>query len=1060
MKRNYSFFKKLLSAVLSLMICASLFAIIPAEAALSVLKLDKQSFLSATEKTTIIKSAPSANYYSRSSESSAWEAQMVLTSAAIYNNNSSTFAVGSEGIAQRSFGDYQQGNVIKKIHTDGKLRYLDITYDLGNVCTVTNVAIMGAKTTKHGNESALGAYKLYAYQEEADIVSPSSLVYDYNYASQTADSQDPYLYQTYSMSVLARFVTIRITRATVADAMKNTSDLSTTVPRLFFGVYGERKFNVTLKTGELSRNDDLFAGVGATVVVGNPTVYVSKKNTETNQFERTAITGYAGALANLWNSDIDGGGETMLSPYELKFAEPEETCHNCGTAYEAGVNADKCPNEECKEGRKAKEYYTDGSKHFVDIEYDLMQKKQIKNIVVSNHKTPILQTSYYRIYASNSVDDLYLPENLVYEKRAEATTTRSQVLTLENNVSARYVAMRVFNPCGGNAEELAANPTTALYTNVYIRLLEFNVFGNEPYSIKNSSRDIISHTNYLKTKKSIIEGKSPSKAFAFVNGTEHSLTEAIYEVDDKGNILTDEKGQHISVVSKYPNFTVLTNDEVLHDDEIRSINNNMLFIDDSGNVIDDETKLYAQFNYKLDAQTNISGVEIYGHSNASYSPSHMKFSIADKEEDLFTENATFTSDDIRSASNGIGVELNVPECGSFVGVRIICAVMPNCSLKRDHAYMRIRDISIYGNYKEAGILPSTYRQIYHENGIRKEVMNSDVSFNCSTDSNGNICAGVSAQIKAPVSFRYNGEIYSFYSWTDLNGKTLSEDLIYDYKTTPESAQLFANYKKVTDKTVKFKFLNKAGTVVYETDVIFGHYLSREQYESANASIESIPGYEVEKKEISFGSRTAVMPVWSEDIYNKAAETECSFSPIFVPEAKTYTVTYYEDVRNLKFDTKVTFNNSESKVYWLVDGIVMGNNGTSFTMYVSGDAVITTQSSATVNNIALFDKAYIKNYDGTVFAKIVKTPYKIVEVGVVFADGSKLQASEYDSKLKLGADNVLAVKAEHYSTNNGFSITLKNIGRKRVRVARAYIKYKSSAFGSEKTEYSNVVLIET
>ncbi len=1054
--------KRILAVTLAIFMVVSLFAITPVSAAPSF-RINKVSFETAVAKNNIIKSTPSATFYSRSSTSSAWTSQKVIITNSVYTNPSVGASIGTPGMENRSFADYTDstGRTIKKVHQDGSLRYLDLTYDLGSVCSITDIAIAGFSTAKYGNESAIGAYKLLAYNRKDDIELASSLVYDYDCIKAPKDSEDPYLYQTYSGLIYARFITVRITRATVLDAMSYKTDISNTVPQIYCGIFGERTIDINVRTGTWTTDEQVFGSIGASIVAGTAKVYSNHLNKATGKFERN-IAASSGAVGNLINSSIQNQSlQAMLSSPDLKFAEPEEVCYNCGTRYEAGSVDSVCPNKECGVNRKVAKYYTDGSEHFVDLEYDLLQIKNIEDIVISHHKDKILQTKAYAIFASNSIDDLYLAESIVYERTNDLGTTKDQIIHFNKDFSARYVAMRVYNALGGTPEELAQHQTTAIYTNCYIRLLEFNVFGNEPYTLSPTSQNIKSYTSYLKEKNSLIEGKNPSSSFVYYNGNKETMTETMYKTDENGDIIKDENDKNTNVSSQYPNFAALTNDEVLMDDEIRS--SNLYFIDNDGKIIDDETKLYAQFNYKLDAKVAVSSVDLYGHSNVNLSPSHIRISVANSEDALFTEDAVFSTGDVYLASNGSSVKLKGKFEGEYVGVRIICGCATKINLSRGNAYLRIREIAVYGSYSEPAALPKVYSKVNYGSGTKTAAINDALAFSGTLDENGNACAGTSAQLNAPVSIRHNGELYAFYSWTDADGNELGTNRLCDYKLKDISENIYANYKKITDKFVKFKFLDKAGNTIYETDVLYGNYLSRSQYEAANKAIPSLPGYETKKAKVSFGSRTAIMPVWSEDIYNCPAEKEISFTPVYIPEAKTYSVSFGDDTKNYTFDSKVTFSNSSS-VYWLVNNVVFAK-GTSLTFYVTGDTVITTATSATLPNIALFSEGYLKNGDMTAFARIVSVPTlsSIQEVGIIFAGGDYLSDSDYTngsySKMTVNAQGFITAKAEKYSQNNGFSITLKGVGRKRTRIARAYMTYKP-IIGSAKTVYSNVIVIES
>ena len=136
--------KRILAAALAVFMVVSLFAITPVSAAPSF-RINKVSFETAVAKNNIIKASPSAIYYSRSSASAAWAQQKVMVASTVYTNSSLGAEIGTPGFDNRSFADYTDvmGTTIQKAHQDGSLRYLDVTFDLGSVCSITDIAISG-----------------------------------------------------------------------------------------------------------------------------------------------------------------------------------------------------------------------------------------------------------------------------------------------------------------------------------------------------------------------------------------------------------------------------------------------------------------------------------------------------------------------------------------------------------------------------------------------------------------------------------------------------------------------------------------------------------------------------------------------------------------------------------------------------------------------------------------------------------------------------------------------------------------------------------------------------
>ncbi len=820
---------------------------------------------------------------------------------------------------------------------------------------------------------------------------------------------------------------------------------------------------VPVKTGVQHTNNDVFGDL-VSLVRENPKAYVGKYNESSGVMERTAFTGWW-QPAPLWDNDIEDGDETNINT--VMFATGEEICSSCNTPYPSGSMENTCPacaQKGTTYHRRVGKYLTDGTKVYVDIEHDLKEVKKIENIVISNNQTKLLQTSAYRIYASNDLSTLYSDQSIIFERTNANVPQRDQIVGFNSDFSARYVALRIYNPLGsGDETELKNGGACSLYRNAYIRLYEFNVLAKQSYAVIGTAIGVADYNKKITSKISLIEGKNPVSAFCYSEGTKHTLYERIYEVDQNGNVVNDEYGKNIEITNQNPNYSILTNDDVKHDDEIRATNEKLYFVDDSGKLINDETKMYAEFHYKLEAEAKILGAEVYGHTSAHLSPSHIKVSVADNEADLFTDKANYTTGSIERIGNSIGTDLKVAVTGTYVGIRIISGCNEDALQKnivKRSSYLRIREISVYGEYTQPAALPKIYNSIYHSSGVKNELNYRDINVSVNLDTAGKAPAGCKTTITTPASVRYEGKIYSFAGWFDSKSNLLCDALDYNnYLLKTTSEELYAQYKEGSTKTVTYKFADRNGNIIYSTKVPFGHYLSREQYGAANAAIPALPGYEVKKELIEFGSRTAIMPVWNEDIYNYPAASEVTFTPVYVAEATLYNVEYDTQTTQHRFDAKVTFK-KDSAASWTVNGIVWAS-GSVFSAHVPGNMKVVAQSSSTSQAISLFNNAYIKNGDIAVFAKFVNlSSNSIAECGIVFASGDYLNDADYKngtySKFEVGDQGVQTVKAEKYSTSGGFSVNLQNVGRKRTRVARAYVIYA----GSTTPVYSNIIVAKT
>lgn len=124
-------------------------------------------------------------------------------------------------------------------------------------------------------------------------------------------------------------------------------------------------------------------------------------------------------------------------------------------------------------------YYDDGEKVYVKIIYDLGNTADISNILVMNHATKALRTSHYKLYIGDDLDTLFNSSNLAYEYKNDNMLMR-QVYTFDGEFaqSGRYVAMKVdFPTCGRENYPVTTVDEEPAHNNIYLRLLEFNVWG-------------------------------------------------------------------------------------------------------------------------------------------------------------------------------------------------------------------------------------------------------------------------------------------------------------------------------------------------------------------------------------------------------------------------------------------------------------------------------------------------------------------------------------------------------------------------------------------------------
>ena len=199
-------------------------------------------------------------------------------------------------------------------------------------------------------------------------------------------------------------------------------------------------------------------------------------------------------------------------------------------------------------------------------------------------------------------------------------------------------------------------------------------------------------------------------------------------------------------------------------------------------------------------------------------------------------------------------------------------------------------------------------------------------------------------------------------------------------------------------------------------------------------------------------------MWSSDIYNVPAEADITVMPIYKVSDTTYKVSTSD--KDLKFDTKVTLAKNKS---WLVNGESWHASTTSDSYtYVVGDMDITSSSSKTYG-ISLYNpegknSPTLQGGNFTAFAKLnLESGSTIAECGIIFL-GDNNGVTPTTSSFILGSEAQKIIAKTPSGTH--FSCTLKGVGKNRTRYARAYVKYKTSSYSSQKTVYSNIICVTT
>lgn len=805
-------------------------------------------------------------------------------------------------------------------------------------------------------------------------------------------------------------------------------------------------------------NKEAFANLGASVVAGKPSFQISE-SLDKGATWGTATPTAAGDVSCLYDADTS---KDMKGAGFKGWASHDGTKENG----KSGIITEY----HCGDSKSNKRYR-------FDITYDLKAPVEIKNILLihANLKgnNPLLRTGHYALYASNSLDTLFNSENQVFEFKNEgsATVPLSQTITFKTSKTAQYVAARIYNPYAtSDFDTLYANSTTKEHTNCYVRLLEFNIFGNDTgYSISRkfmSSSAISGYTSTLQKNKNLIKGNHCIKSFVY---RDTNLTDST--AGTKYPLVDTVKENGVDITSQYPNHTALTDDKCDYSIETRSnpTDKGLFSKGTTGTannyyntIIDDEDELYYQFNYKLDDIADISGISLIGHPNELLTPSHFKYSIANSEDALFTDSANYNSPDLYTNGNINEITFKNAKSGRYVGFRIICGVgfdsQTKTNYQKNQLYLRMAEFCVYGTYQEYVGSLTQYSKIAPLGDMTVNAP-ATIEYLANPDANGRYPKDTKVTVKAQASVRYDRDIYRFLHWIDNanNGAIISQNLTLENISLPRNLTAIYGKKDVND-TVKYTFTDKFGKTLYTANVGFGDYLSKADYEKANLLVPDLAGYDKLEEKLKIGSRTATVQMWSSDIYNVPAEADITVSPLYKVSDTTYKVSTSD--KDLTFDTRIDLASNKN---WYVNGAAWHASTTSAShTYIVGDMDITSGTTKTYG-ISLYNPSgknspTLQGGNFTAFAKLnLESGSTIAECGIIFL-GDNNGVTPTTSSFVLGSEAQKIIAKTPNGTH--FSCTLKGVGKNRTRYARAYVKYKISSYSSQKTIYSNIICITT
>lgn len=720
----------------------------------------------------------------------------------------------------------------------------------------------------------------------------------------------------------------------------------------------------------------------------------------------------------------------------------------------------------------------DGS-FFMQIQYDFDDCYgngiNLSKIVVSGAKT-MWSIDTYDLYVSDNIETLYTRPVYSYNN-FELTNKKfnaygfpeknASTYTFPEGTTAKHVAIRVYKAhvmTDTYFDNQLATPAT-----YRPRIAEFNVYGTR--STANTQNYTFDGKHLTSTDANFNKSLAAAQAVGYDEYIENSLIRDKGAYTYKYSVDGTVKDATAANASK---FTTLTSTAALTQVDLQDGTRDC-YLDSKGfKVLRDDEDYYREFVYELDAKANIDSISMASTSyqnsivkGSLFAPYHIKYSLADKAEDLFVEGKATIYDLYNSEDQAfLTIKPTEDVAAKYVGVRIITSVPKefiNSGWTQNYSTTRINHFDVCGTYvnpADATVEVEKDAAVADVEAIT--VSKGEVAQSGITDTNGKYPVG-SVKVNATESYKdvENKLDYTFAGW--YNGDALvNANAEYTYDLTGADATLTAKYNVdtiVTKYTLSFMDASKSviGTIVVEE----GKTPSVDDVKAINALVKDIYGYNVIKD--------GDMVVWDAEVFEAVAGDKTFNARYEAQDVSTLVTLYKTDSTDYFHHAYQKFDTAINLVYEGANSWVDENNSVivaaaTGTIYACGERMKIYAKSATVEAPEVtFVGKDIKGGKFVVFAHAA--PTKTVKAyGIIFA--SNTYKENYDAQTDKG--DMFTLKdteainkvnpslkvSEVKVTNNAnvdFMATLTGTSGK-TRHARAYIVYSDDT-----VVYSDVIV---
>ena len=354
-----------------------------------------------------------------------------------------------------------------KINTsNGNYNKVDLEYDMLSVCDVDKIVVASYHNRSVADNDVnwavkryIGKYEVYISQTKADLYDKSNLVYSYDSSEETSPSGVQII--SFAEKCTGRYFAIRI-----LQSFNDTSVSASPYPRLNeIAVYGDKDYDVQYRTADnyttFYYTKDSFAAIGTNLISGKqatPTIYdenvtldkiVTVDESTKNTYVEADIGTNIDKLSMLTDGLVQGTDKTNYAQLYYAGGGDKGNVSQLDLTYDLGG--------------------------FYDVDRFVLLGLQASNTSDSAGANWALKLCIgeYEVYLSDSVDNLYDENNLIYSYKYEKDKFRSdsQNVTFNKDYTGRYIGVRILDCVSLNENDSVAHQ--------YPRIAEIGVYGEK-----------------------------------------------------------------------------------------------------------------------------------------------------------------------------------------------------------------------------------------------------------------------------------------------------------------------------------------------------------------------------------------------------------------------------------------------------------------------------------------------------------------------------------------------------------------------------------------------------